>query len=311
MLGQLDTERRTWLSELYESNFALVFKTCSKVLRNTDDAADASHEVFLVAADSMQPGASRPMARTWLQTVARNHCIDVLRRRRRLGKVLVTLGGGGDARDDVAAAVADRDLLSSIFKRLSPLERKALWDSAVERRSVHDIAGRLQLSYMATAQVISRARRHALQLAARVAIVLGIIRLSQNGRLSLAAARVTTVPVIAISTIVIQTSVSPVTAAGSGAPNRGAVTQRMHASPLSRAGGSVSTTPLVLGGTLLPRSVPTNPSLTVSTAVNAVRLSLDGMTGHRNTSLSDPGAAVQVPTLPSLPNQPVPGPPPP
>src|SRR5205807_2526330 len=79
MLGTLDTERRVWLAELYESNFAPVFKTCSSVLRNPDDAADASQEVFLIAAHSMQSGTSRASARAWLQTVARNHRLGVPR----------------------------------------------------------------------------------------------------------------------------------------------------------------------------------------------------------------------------------------
>jgi RNA polymerase sigma-70 factor, ECF subfamily len=309
VLGQLDTERRAWLAELYESNFAVVFKTCSKVLRNTEDAADASQEVFVIAADSMQPGTSRAMARAWLQTVARNHCIDMLRRRKRLGKVLVTLGGDGDAQADVAAAVADRDLVGSIFKRLSPLERQALWHSAVERRAVDDIAGRLQLSYMAAAQVISRARRHALQLAARVAIIFGVIRLSRSGRLSLSGVRVAALPMIAVSIVVLQTSVTPISSAGSGAHNDGATIQRSHASLLSGAGGSVSTMTPRPGGTLLPRSVTTDPSSTVGTAVNTVRQSLDAVTGHVNGALSGLGVAVPVPTPPSLPNPKLPGPP--
>src|SRR5438105_1333163 len=127
MLGQLDTERQAWLAELYESNFAPIFKTCSTVLRNPEDAADASQEVFLIAADSLQPATGRATARAWLQTVARNHCVDILRRRKRLGKLLVTLGADNDERDDVAAAVADRDLVGAIFRGLSPLERQALW----------------------------------------------------------------------------------------------------------------------------------------------------------------------------------------
>src|SRR5207302_98682 len=106
MLGTLDTERRVWLAELYESNFAPVFKTCSSVLRNPDDAADASQEVFLIAAHSMQSGTSRASARAWLQTVARNHCLDVLRRRKRLGRVLVTLSGDGNEGGDVARVAA-------------------------------------------------------------------------------------------------------------------------------------------------------------------------------------------------------------
>src|SRR5919204_6170814 len=138
-MGSLNSEQRAWLSELYESNFAPVLKTCSGVLGNPDDAADASHEVFLIAANSLQPGTNRANARAWLQTVARNHCIDVLRRRKRLGKVLAAIGPDGDGTGDVAGAVVDRDLVGNIFKRLSPVERQVLWQSAVEHRAIDDI----------------------------------------------------------------------------------------------------------------------------------------------------------------------------
>jgi len=172
----LNTERRAWLAELYESNLSPVFKTCCSVLRNPDDAADASQEVFLIAAHSLQPGTSRAAASAWLQTVARNHSLDVLRRRKRLGRALVTLGADGDSGADPATGVADRDFVHGIFKKLSPRERQALWQSAVEHRPIDDIAGQLRLSYAAAAQVIHRARRRALALAARVAIVFAILR---------------------------------------------------------------------------------------------------------------------------------------
>ena len=303
MLGTLDTERRVWLAELYESNFAPVFKTCSSVLRNPDDAADASQEVFLIAAHSMQSGTSRASARAWLQTVARNHCLDVLRRRKRLGRVLVTLSGDGNEGDDVAGAVADRDLVGAIFKRLSPLERQALWQSAVEHRPVDDIAGRLRLSYMAAAQVISRARRHALQFAARVAIVFGIVRLGRNAsRLSLSAARVVALPMIALSTIAIQTSGGPVTAAGSAGPNLTKPAIQRAVPGLHAEGGSSANVaePSVRGAPVLQSPVPSSPSSSIKSAVSGVRQSLDAVTdGHISPPLAGGGVAIPAPSLPA------------
>jgi RNA polymerase sigma-70 factor, ECF subfamily len=306
MLGQLDTERQAWLAELYESNYAPVFKTCSNVLRNPEDAADASQEVFLIAADSLRPGTTRATARAWLQTVARNHCVDVLRRRKRLGRVLVTLGPDNDERDDVAAAVADRDLVGAIFKRLSPVERQALWQSAVEHRAVTDIAGRLQLSYMAAAQVISRARRHALQLAARVAIALGVIRLGRNaGRLSLTAARVAALPMITLSAIAIQTSGTPATAAALAGP--GITAPAIHRSTPGPQAGSVNNAPSKSGGLVLPSPLPSSPSSTIGSVVDRVGQSVDAAT-TRHIAPPLPGVGVPVP-LPSLPaTSPIPSP---
>jgi RNA polymerase sigma-70 factor (ECF subfamily) len=311
MLGQLDTVRQAWLAELYESNFAPVFKTCSSVLRNPEDAADAAQEVFLIAAASLLPGASPATARAWLQTVARNHCVDVLRRRKRLGKVLVTLSPDNDERDDVASGVADRDLVGAIFKGLSPVERQALWHSAVEHRAVNDIAGRLQLSYMAAAQVISRARRHALQLAARVAIVFGLVRLGRNAsRLNLSMVRVAALPMLALSTIAMQTSGTPAVAARVGGPNPAGLGNHRTAPGLPTRAGSTIAGSTKTGAPALPGPLPSSPSSTIGSTVNAVHQSLDAATsGHINPPLSGLGVAVPVPSLPAaLPTPTLPNP---
>jgi hypothetical protein len=115
-----------------------------------------------------------------LLTVARNHCLDLLRRRKRLGKALVTLGPDEGRGTDIENAVADRDFIDLVFKQLSKGERQALWQSAVESRPLADIASGLRLSYMAAAQVLHRARRHAVQAATRVALVFGIFHVGRQ-----------------------------------------------------------------------------------------------------------------------------------
>ena len=52
-----------------------------------------------------------------------------------------------------------------------------LWQTAVEHRSLADLATRLRLNYMATGQVVSRARRHASALAAKVGTAFVLVRL--------------------------------------------------------------------------------------------------------------------------------------
>jgi RNA polymerase sigma-70 factor (ECF subfamily) len=198
-------EGSKWLDDLYQSNHAAVFKVCSSILRNPEDAADATQQVFLIALESMDPTAKSAVARGWLLTVARNHCLDLLRRRKRLGKALVTLGSDAHPGTDLETAVADRDFVDVVFKQLSKRERQALWQSAVESRPLADIASRLQLSYMAAAQVLHRARRRAAQAAGRVAVVFGIFRVVRHrpGVGSLLAAHrlaaVAAVPLIVVS----------------------------------------------------------------------------------------------------------------
>jgi RNA polymerase sigma-70 factor, ECF subfamily len=200
-----DSSRDRMIADLYQANHTAVSRVCSSILRNPDDAADATQEVFVIALESMDPNAKRSAARAWLLTVARNHCLDLLRRRKRLGKALVRLGPDHGETTDMETAVADRDFVDVVFKQLTKRERQALWHSAVESRPLADIASRLRLSYMAAAQVLHRARRHAVQAASRVAVVFGVFHIGRQrpgvGALGVAQriAAVAAVPLIAVS----------------------------------------------------------------------------------------------------------------
>src|SRR5256885_5387091 len=125
----MSAEQRRWLSALYESNFAAVLKRCGAILKSGEDAADAAHEVFLVALNSLEPDTEERRARAWLLTVAHNHCLDLLRRRPRLGRALLTLGADPDAGSDLEAGIVDRDFVQGGLGPALLPERPAPWRS--------------------------------------------------------------------------------------------------------------------------------------------------------------------------------------
>src|SRR5438132_11425380 len=209
----MSAEQRRWLAALYEANFAAVSKRCAAILKSGDDAADAVHEVFLTALNSLAPDTDAKRARAWLLTVAQNHCVDVLRRRRRFGRALVTLSADRDARADLEAGVVDRDFVDGLLRQLTLRERLALWQSAVERRSLADIAIGLQLSYAAAAQVVHRARQHAVRLAASVAAVIAVLRFPRAVRRLLPRFRLTDAQPMLAAQRVLALAALPVVAA--------------------------------------------------------------------------------------------------
>lgn len=176
----LTDDQRRLLGELYESNYAAVLRLCTRILHDSEEAEDASQEVFIVASREFVAAPLPANARMWLLVVARNHCLDLLRRRKRLGKILTTMGSSLDDAVNPEATVIGRQSVDSVLRGLSPRERQALWQSAVERRPLADIANGLRLNYMAAAQVLSRARRHAALAMARVAAILAGLRVLRN-----------------------------------------------------------------------------------------------------------------------------------
>jgi RNA polymerase sigma factor (sigma-70 family) len=175
----LNDQPRRWLTELYESNFSAVFNACRSVLKSPEDAADAAHEVFLRSVDALEVEASAPMRRAWQLTVASNHCLDVARRRKRLSGALTRLAADSSTASEPERTVVDRDLVRGGLEPLRSRERQALWQSAVEQRPLAEIATYLGLNYMAAAQFVHRARRHACLVAARLAAIFGFDRMRQ------------------------------------------------------------------------------------------------------------------------------------
>lgn len=215
MAVNLTDERRRWLSDLYETNSSAVFNQCRRLLGNREDAADATQEVFLRAAGSLTEAPDSPQARAWLTTVARNYCIDLLRRRERFGSALTTLAATPGSAGESVETVEDRQLLQAVLQQLGVRERQALWRSAVEDLPVGEIARSFGVSYLAAAQLLHRARRRALVLATRLAIILGLAQLGEAARRSNLALRgqqiaaVVVVP-LAIAAIVVSSSPQPI-----------------------------------------------------------------------------------------------------
>ena len=97
-------------------------------------------------------------SRRWLYTVARNHCLDLLRKRSRRTRViaqLVPLTGGTL---DPGQQVVTRDVARQTLRRLKPRERAILWRSLVEGASLQELAVEFRLTYPAAAKLLHRSR---------------------------------------------------------------------------------------------------------------------------------------------------------
>jgi RNA polymerase sigma-70 factor (ECF subfamily) len=76
--------------ELYRRYSRRVFGLCLHVLRGREDAEDATTEVFLKLRTALASHDRSLPLNAWLTTVATNHCLDRLRRRRREGRLFAS-----------------------------------------------------------------------------------------------------------------------------------------------------------------------------------------------------------------------------
>jgi RNA polymerase sigma-70 factor, ECF subfamily len=300
--------RGEWLSELYQAQARTVEGYCRRFLNNAEDAADATHEVFLRALSSLDaPPASR-QARGWLITVAQNYCLDLVRRRRRMQTVIATLGADATGETGSEAEVLNRQLLHTVLQQLGERERQALYQSAVEERTVTEIAGYLGVSYMAAAQVLHRARKHASAVAAKLAAILGLAAANSMRRRSFLLTFAPSLGAVgAVPLIVVLALATPSSAGGAGVMH-GLRPAPQHAAPSRGQGDAVSVNAsdmLMADDPAAPNRlhrllqlVPQSAGSTLTTRLSDVSQAVGQLTG----SLPAPQVAAPTPLPSPLPS---------
>ncbi len=99
---------RAAFSRLVEKHKCSVFGLCYRLLGTTEEARDAAQEAFVRSFTGIRDFDPRQPFAAWVLRIARNHCIDLLRRRR----PTLALAGQGARGDDgpepgVAPELAD------------------------------------------------------------------------------------------------------------------------------------------------------------------------------------------------------------
>lgn len=125
-----DTEA---LEEIYRRYARRVFGLCRYMLDSRENAEDATSEVFLKLQRAIESYDGSIPFPGWLLRVAANHCIDVLRRRKRGRQVIV------EVEDGVA-------VIEAVSSEPSPLGAII---SAEDRAELRDAIARLPENYRA------------------------------------------------------------------------------------------------------------------------------------------------------------------
>jgi RNA polymerase sigma-70 factor (ECF subfamily) len=161
---------RAAFARLVDLHQRVVFGLCFRLLQDREEAADAAQEAFVRAWSAIESyDAAQPFA-PWVLRIARNHCIDVVRRRLPAGRK-VELDAplpDGDARElpDPASRRADDALeqaeLSSSLGRavatLPPNYREVVHLFHVEHMSYKEIAATLEVPIGTVMTWLHRAR---------------------------------------------------------------------------------------------------------------------------------------------------------
>src|SRR3954468_4919264 len=146
-----------FLVERYEKRL-LVF--CRNMLRSSEDARDMVQDVFANAHRAMLADDRPIHVKAWLYRIARNRCLNYLRRPRPEGvdSMDVFEGAGAASAAETAGAREDLQLLVHDVQSLPETQRTALVLREMEALSYDQIATVLDKSVPAVKSLLVRAR---------------------------------------------------------------------------------------------------------------------------------------------------------
>jgi RNA polymerase sigma-70 factor, ECF subfamily len=134
-------------THLYDRYRHRVMRTALRIIRNSDDAQDATQEIFLKLYRALPHwDSSRARLSTWLYRVAENHAIDTwrMRRRRSPAGAYTDLALPADTRTPLASLEVSERLREVLHcaLQLPPVQRRFFLHRYICERSLEEIARR-------------------------------------------------------------------------------------------------------------------------------------------------------------------------
>ncbi|MDQ3661356.1 MAG: sigma-70 family RNA polymerase sigma factor [Actinomycetota bacterium] len=153
-------------AELVRATQREVYTLCLRILRNPDDAADATQDAYVRAWKGLKGFRGDASFTTWLYRVAANAAISKQRSRKRRREHEVTsddemlaLLPSGESTEDRAGVRAELETLEKALWALPEHYRAAVVLRDVYGMSIDEIAGRLAISESAAKVRVHRARK--------------------------------------------------------------------------------------------------------------------------------------------------------
>ena len=134
-----------------------VLQSCTSLLKCPHTAKDATQDIFLKAYTELDSFNEECQIGTWVFTITRNHCIDLLRRSKRLREITVI-----EQEEDYALFLEYKcEIMQKVFQTLPAKQVLTLNLAYVDERTYAELASTVGLSESAIKMRVVRAKQHA------------------------------------------------------------------------------------------------------------------------------------------------------
>lgn len=152
--------------ELVEATYRDVYTLCLRILRNPDDAAEATQDAYVKAWRGLSRFRGDAAVETWLYRVATNAALSKLRSRRRRdvreigsGDEMIALLPAADSVEEKADRRMDAAAIEAAMERLPQHYRDTVVLRDIYGLPIEEIAKQLGISQTAAKVRIHRARK--------------------------------------------------------------------------------------------------------------------------------------------------------
>jgi len=168
---------RAAFAEIYNQFAEPVLGLCLVLLRDRDDAADAMHDAFILAAQRIDQLRDPERLRTWLFAIARHVCFRRIAQRRRTTPVATVpdIDLTDDDPTDALAATEAAELVWAAASGLNARDRAVLYLNTSQGLDGEMLTAALGVQHANPHSLISRARR-------QLDRAIGVLLVARSGR---------------------------------------------------------------------------------------------------------------------------------
>jgi RNA polymerase sigma-70 factor (ECF subfamily) len=157
--------------EVYEKHQHLAYNLCLNYLQNRQEAEEAAQDVFVKVHAKLPGFEGKSSLKTWIYRIAVNHCLDVLKARKRQKRFAFITGLFGEEEKNhlqlsdfnhPGVLLEDRESLETLFGKINRLpdnQKTALLLRYLDDLPQREIAEVMQLSEKAVESLLQRAKQ--------------------------------------------------------------------------------------------------------------------------------------------------------
>jgi len=164
ILSKQDFER---FGELYDRYNDKVYHKCLSFAKNSDEAKDLLHDIFLKVFNKLSSFTGRSSFSTWLYSITYNYCVDYARKRNKTRNESIDdkwdISDVDDHAQEVALMQLRAERLSIVLDTVDPKNKALLLMKYQDGASIQEITEMLSLSESAVKMRLKRAKAEVLE----------------------------------------------------------------------------------------------------------------------------------------------------